>query len=471
MQIIKGLTQHTIVLCVDKRERAIVLETVLRKQGYNVVSVFGLYEALRVVAQEMPHLIITDSILIDGTVASLYDRLQQHAFLKNCPIMVLITRKVKSHITPLTGRSFAGFILGAFNAETFLNKVSDILAARGNVSPFFQHLSDYNIGQDAVLSIKASPTGIFENHAVFESKSEISSGAAIVCLPKSPSKAPAILKSGTNHTMADKIYNLFPLPHIQGKGKSWIMNLPQFDLFRTTDSKVSKNIDVVFCDPDVARGEQFGRILQGYNINTLSVSSIQGAVNLLERNSEGIDVIYLYELTSGTSSILLKEAWSKIPIERRPPLIVGTSSSMMRSTTSIFYIKKPFGLGTFVEKIGIAAKTKGPSAPPRENYSNEEVAFHAKGKVIGIDESGGILMARFPVMKGSQMYLDHDFLKGVWQNQTLIEVDSSAPSPSEPNVWQLRFRLAQDVKTSKERIWQTILKALEDSKSPENKSA
>jgi CheY-like chemotaxis protein len=467
--ILKGLTQHTIVLCVDKRERAIVLETVLRRAGYNVVSTFGLYEALRVVAQEMPHLIISDSILIDGTIASLYDRLLQHPFLKSCPIMALVNKKIRSHITPLTGRSFAGFILGAFNAETFLAKVSDILTSRGSVSPFFKRLADYNIDDDAVLSVKASPIGIYENHAVFESKSEISSCAAVVCLPKTANKAPAMLKGGTNHTIQDKIYNLFPLTHIQGKGKAWIMNLPNVDLFRT-DNKSGKNIDMIFCDPDANRGEQFSKILKGYNVNSQYVSSIQSAVSLIERNPDNLDAIYLYELTSGTSSILLREAWGKIPLEKRPPLIVGTSSSVMRSTTQIFYIKKPFGLGTFVEKVSIAAKTKGPSAPVREQ-PNEEVTFHAKGKVLGIDESGGILMARFPMVKGSQMYLEHAFLKDVWEANTLIEVDASAPSPTEPNVWQLRFHLVQSAKMSKERIWQTFTKALEGRKPPEGKSA
>ena len=93
------------------------------EKGFKVDTVLSLYDALKVVSQEMPHLVISDSILTDGTAGTLYDRMSQHPMLKNTPIMVLVAKKTREQLTPLTGRKFAGFLLSLEIGHNVSSKV------------------------------------------------------------------------------------------------------------------------------------------------------------------------------------------------------------------------------------------------------------------------------------------------------------------------------------------------------------
>ena len=66
MEFASGITKHTVVVLSEKRERGKKVEAILTKTGFKVISTFSLYEALRYISQEMPHLIVTESLLSDG---------------------------------------------------------------------------------------------------------------------------------------------------------------------------------------------------------------------------------------------------------------------------------------------------------------------------------------------------------------------------------------------------------------------
>ena len=102
MEVAGGITTHSVVLCIDKRERGLVLESLLKKKGFKVITVTSLYEGLKNIQQEMPHLVISDSILKDGTAGTLYDRLAKHPMLQSTPILVLVAKKTREQLTPLT---------------------------------------------------------------------------------------------------------------------------------------------------------------------------------------------------------------------------------------------------------------------------------------------------------------------------------------------------------------------------------
>jgi DNA-binding NtrC family response regulator len=81
MQVAQGLTTHTILLVVEKHERAVATQALLGKFGFKVVVSTGLYDALKLVGQEMPHLVISEVTLPDGSVCNLFDKfLIKHRF-------------------------------------------------------------------------------------------------------------------------------------------------------------------------------------------------------------------------------------------------------------------------------------------------------------------------------------------------------------------------------------------------------
>ena len=81
------------MIVVAKRERAIVMETLLKKLGCNVVIVLSIYDAVKQINQDMPHMVICDSELPDGSAAMLYDRLQTQDLFRNLPVMVSVVKR------------------------------------------------------------------------------------------------------------------------------------------------------------------------------------------------------------------------------------------------------------------------------------------------------------------------------------------------------------------------------------------
>lgn len=476
MKIASGITQHSIVLCVDKRERGMVLENLLRKKGFKIDTVLSLYDALKVVSQDMPHLVICDSILSDGTAGTLYDRMQQHPMLKNTPIMVLVAKKTREQLTPLTGRKFAGFLLGQFDGGALMAKIAEVTSTNKDLSPYFVPFTREGMKGEFTISVDASAMGLSGEQVIYRSTSEVDPAAALVCVPSDAGFPPVLLKMGTNIVKGEDVYNLFPLARIRGKGRKWISELPSVDLEaqgNDEDAEALIMTRVVFFDPNQKRFEQFKEVLSGYNIDLIHAPTFQKAVQLMQRDSGSLGCVYFQELT-GANGSTLKECLDKLPADSRPPIIVGTSSLNTRSTTEIRYIKKPFGLGILVEAMESAFKAAGDlgeGLAGAHEAANLECNYQAPAKLIGLDETGGIIELKFPVVKGNRIKLDHPFLQKIWENDVLAEITATASLEDKPDVWQVRFE-AVSAKGNKVKYWQMVEKTLdEDFPNVEQKSA
>tara|TARA_B100001094_G_scaffold324967_1_gene378485 strand:+ start:540 stop:1967 length:1428 start_codon:yes stop_codon:yes gene_type:complete len=465
MNIASGITQHTIVLCVDKREKGMVLENLLRKKGFKVDTVLSLYDALKVVSQEMPHLVISDSILTDGTAGTLYDRMSQHPMLKNTPIMVLVAKKTREQLTPLTGRKFAGFLLGQFDGGALMAKISEVTNHNKGLSPYFVPFTREGMEVNFTMSVEAFAMGLSGEQVIYRSTSEVDPAAALVCVPFDNGFSPVLLKMGTNIVKGEDVYNLFPLARIRGKGRKWISELPSVDLedpshVEDDDENMAR---VIFFDPLQNRFEQFREVLGGYNIDLIHAPSIQKAIRLIQRDAGSLGCVYFQELT-GLNVALLREALEKIDQEHRPPIIVGTSSLNTRSTREIRYIKKPFGLGILVEAMESAIKASsslGRDLAGAHEAVNLECNYQAPAKLIGLDETGGIIELKFPVVKGNRIRLDHPFLRKIWEGDVLAEITATASLEGKPDIWQVRFE-AVSAKGNKVKYWEMVEKSLEE---------
>lgn len=459
--IAPGLTFHTIVLCVDKRERGLVLETLLNKKGYHVVTVSSVYEALRSVQQEMPHLVICDSILSDGTAGTVYDRLQQQPTLSRTPIMVLIPKKTKEFLTPLTGRKFAGFLLGQFDGPTLLGKIGEVMKANNHISPYFVPFIHSDTNPDLNISVDATVLGLSGEQVIYKSATEIDGAAALVCVPHDKSYPPVLLKMGSNVLKGEEVFNLFPVSRIRGKGRKWVATLPNVDIDAEEEKKIWR---VVFFDPNQQRADQFKDVLSGYNIDLVHANSVQKAAQLIQRDADSLGCAYFHEL-SGPNTAVVKEVLHKLGGNTRVAVIVGTSSLNVKSTNDMRFIKRPFGLGQLVDMMESAFKSTGDSADKlakAQDTANLECSYHAPAKLVGLDETGGILQLKFPVVKGNRVKLDHELLKKVWDGDNLVEITHASSVKDKPDVWQARFTVVSASGTNKAKYWEKVQKILQE---------
>lgn len=438
MDLAKGLTQHTIVLCLDKQERAITLETILKKKNFRVISTFGLYDALRYAEQEMPHLIVCDAVLQDGTVATLYDRLGQNPTLKNTPIMVLVAKKTKEQLTPLTGRKFAGFLLGQYDSNGFLSKVHEILSINGDLSPYFVSFDDLSLSREVTLSAKATALGVMNEQVIYRADNEIDMKAAMVCVPGEKEKSPVLLSMGSTMVKGADVYNMFPLSRIRGKGRAWIEKLPTVDMNGNGETPGKGRRRVVFFDPNPTRAEQFKKILEGYNVELLHAAALPAAIAIIQREGALIGCSYFHELNAQQLAAV-REAMMKLPENFRHPILVGTTSLSARSTPEVRYIRKPFGLGVLVEMMEAAfqSHTETAAALRTSSLANFDVDFQTPARILGLDETGGILEVKFPVAKGTKIKLNHPELGEVWGQSAAVQITAS--SQPDPSVWLIRF--------------------------------
>lgn len=474
MEIAPSITQHTIVLCVEKRERGIGMQQILTKVGFRVIMALSLYDALKFIAQEMPHLVITEALLSDGSAGTLYDRLQQHQQLKKTPILVQVLKKTKEELAPLTGRKFGGFLLGAAEPKSFLAKVLEVMRSQSAVSPYFISAEEGKLQSELTIAIEANVVGRSGEQVVSRSATEVDPAAAMVCIPDNTENGPAVFRMASNLREGDEIFNLFPINRIVGAGRKWVLGLPEIKLGKQEQAAQQRQHKVLFFDPSEERANGFAEILKGYGIDLLYAKTLNMAASMLKRDFEDIEAIYLFELMNDASGIEWKNAVAKLPADRRPPMIVGTSSINARSTTAVRYIKRPFGMGLFVEMLQASfergkdiANVAGKGAA--NSFAGVPVKYQAQANLVGIDETGGIIQMKFPLLKGSKMILKHPQLEQAWDGNTVVSITGSSALPNKPDIWQARFEAVQ-AGTSKAKYWEKIAKVFEI-EAPAEKSA
>ena len=455
MEVVKGITMHTVVIVVDKPEKSVSMTTLLQRIGFKTFVAQSLYEGLKVIDQEMPHLVISDSLLSDGTAGTLYDRLQQHPLLSNTPMLALVANKTKEQLTPLKRRKFAGFLLGKFDGKMLMAKVKEILAANSNLSPYFIRFDECDVEKNLTLSVTATVLGKSGDQVIYLSESEVDADASLVCLPDDSTRSPALLKMGSNIVKGEEIYNVFPLSRIKGKGRKWLGDLPDIQMVGEENGEAGKR--VLFYDPQPKRFDQFKEVLSGYGMELIHVSSMQAAAAYISRDPGGIQCVYLDELPTDSHGIQLKEALSKAKPDIRPVVIAGTGSLNARSSAEIRYIHKPFGLGVLVEMIDAAMKSKESFGGETANVG---VTYQAPAKILGLDETGGIIQLKFPMLKGSQVRLEHNLLSELWDGENKVDITEVATLPDKPDVWQAKFVANKSV-GNKAKYWEKIQKALE----------
>jgi CheY-like chemotaxis protein len=471
MQVAHGLTTHTVLLVVEKHERAVATQALLGKFGYKVVVATGLYDAIKMVGQEMPHLVICEVTLPDGTVVNLCDKLSQDKLLNKTPILAHSIKKSADEINQIKSRKFAGAYAGAVEPKTFMGKVIEVINNCSAISPFYFGASQCGIVEDLTLKIESTVMGKIGDAVLLRSGTEVDQNASMLCVPKSQELAPAVLRMATNMKHGEEVFNLFPVGRIVGKGRVWLEKLPVFNMDGGNQpapgapAATGAPRRVIFYDPNESRFEGFKQLLGGYDIDLVYAKTLNIAAGLLAKGPDAVGGVYIHEMLNDSSSAEWKNIYSKIPSSSRPPLIVGTTAAGMKSSDAMRYIKRPFGMGILVEmmestftratKVAAVAGAQAPNA-----VTGTAVSLQAPAKIIGLDETGGVLQMKFPVAKGSKVEMIHPEIGALLGVQAVV-ITSVATLPNQPDVVQARFE-SIGAGQSKAKYWEKISKTLSD---------
>ncbi len=458
--IAKSVTKHTILVCVKKKEQGLVYQTLLSKAGYKVVTATSAYDALKFAQQEMPHLLFSEAILVDGTAGLIYDRLQQDEILRKIPLLVSLQHKTREEVSILANRQFAGVFLGKVESRAFLAKVSEIMGKLSNVSPYFVSSDDAGLASKIVVSFKANVLGVSGENIVSLSSTEIEPRSSIICVPDESNLNPAIFKNASNFRKNDTVYNMFPLGRIIGKGRQWLKKLPQFHTEKAKEEGTSSKRKLIYYDTKAERAQEFARILNGYDIDLVFVKSPMQTITHMS-HSHGPTCIYLHELTNDAKGIEWKNAYNALEDNNKLPTIVGTTSLNARSSGTIQYIKRPFGLGHFLDVVEAAFESIGTVnvESDKQESSGVPVSYQLPATLLGLDESGGIIEVKTPVFGGTQVEIAHDFLAKVWQGNKLVTINGIERVKGKKETWQIRFN-AVGVGMNKAKYWSQISSAL-----------
>jgi DNA-binding response OmpR family regulator len=456
--IAKGLVQHTVVIVVAKKERAIAMEALLNKISCRVITTLSLYDALKTISQEMPHLVIADSELADGSAANLYDRLEAHQILKKTPILVTIIKKTKEDLQAISKRKFAGFFLGIPEPKQFLVKTLELLSSKKS-SPFFLDFEASHSDSKLNVSFSGRVIGRTEDQLMIRSGADVDSNASLVCVPSDIKYSPILVKSGNNMKDADGIINSFPIGKVAGKGRLWVEKMPSL---KTAASSPQRRT-LLYYDPSVERANQLAEVLKGYEIELNHAQTLNRAAATLKSRPESIGCIFLYELMNDGSSIEWKKVYDTTPQNTRPPIIIGTNSQNTRSTADTKYIQKPFGLGPLIETLESCFERSYDvtTEANKSGYSGIEVQYQAPGKLVCLDEVGGVFQVKFPLVAGSKVKLTHALFKSMPNEFDEVLISNIVKESETVDTWQIRFE-ALKVGTSKTKHWEKISKAWDD---------
>ncbi len=452
----KGLSRHTVVIIVRKRERVIPLQMMLEKQGFRVLLALSIYDGLNYIAQEMPHLVITESTLSDGNASSLFDRVNNHQILKKTPIIVSLQSKTKEELVAAGQKKYAGVVLAKSEPKAILAKILQVISGRSIISPYFIPAEQLDITPKVSLLAEAKICGMSGEHFVTRSQIELDNSSKVLCVPFRKELGPVMVCLPTNIKSDQGIFNLFPIERTVGSGRKWIRQLEK--LQHLDEQKDGKKRTVLLYEPRIETFMQFRDILLGYDIDAVHANDLKKLSTLMHTALEDFGCIYLTELVNDASSIELMKYYSQLPEEKKPPMIIGTTAAQTRSSDHNRFIRKPFGMGVFLDMLesALAHRNHKKVVVVDNDDPAKKIFYQAPAKLLGLDESGGVLEIAFPIGAGSRLRIENDFLNKVWDENAIIRVVHSQPSPQSNNKFQVCFE-AVGVGMSKSKYYANLI--------------
>ncbi|MEZ4742634.1 MAG: hypothetical protein R3B45_09335 [Bdellovibrionota bacterium] len=131
----------------------------------------------------------------------------------------------------------------------------------------------------------------------------------------------------------------------------------------------------------------------------------------------------------------------------------------------IHYLNNPFSLGEFIETLETTREKEIEIRKSIQTHSPTIVQLKSPAKIIGLDETGGMLELSFPLEPCSRFSIEHSFLENLWSGN--LNAKCTALLQKE-NSWQIAFEADYATNTNKEKYWQKLSEALKIAKQKPN---
>lgn len=430
-----------VLLCVKSPQRAIGLDSLLKQMRIQTTVTQNVADIEKVACQVLPHLVICDALLVDGTIANVYDRLQGNSLLQKIPVVACVLKKSREELLPLAKRKFAAILLGQPDPKTLTSQIAEILKQHASNSPFKIDLEQSGLSKSVSLSIAGSAIGRIGDNLALSSGLRLDPTASVICKPDNSKLPPVSLKMATEMKRSTGDLLLFPLNRLNGRGRSWVEGLPLIpDVSGEVKSPQGRNkIKVLLFEPNPKVYQPLASLLESQNYEVLQSTSLRNTLDTLVVE-QGIKCVYLHELLNDSSGIAWKDQFPKLLKQSKPTVIIATSSSNMKSTDGTIYLKRPCGIGVFLDtlKVGIACSQEIPPVE-KETVGNIPVQLEIIGKLDFLDESGGGILASSMIAENTVLNLRHTNIASLWEGNTKVKILRCIASNETSNPWAITF--------------------------------
>lgn len=442
-----SLTKHVIICITNSRQYAETLLNLFPPDKYKALVSLSIYDALHLIVQEMPHLILCELTLNDGSVNDLADRLIQHEILNRIPIMIIVPSFSRSDLRRFFKKRYAGIFVKSLNHSGLLGKINEVLRVYNLVSPFYYNVLDTVIDQDVNIVVSASIIGKTATQIILMSQNEICQNRRVKCEFEFDKSRTFTFDFCTNLRSNGIILNFFPIYDVKENINSFFKILP-FD-----QEKLNRSI--LLFGTDQKDLHDLAKILESFDMNVLSVNSYEDCTAFLKDRYSEISCVYWNDYDEDKYKLDMQLLYLKIPVKERPFFIASTSLSDYSYQPELTIIKKPFGFGYLLNMLESSFEhvyAKGIS-DTHQLTNRYDVKMLSRAKLIGLDESGGLIQLEYFIPIGSSLQIDNTFLKSMGVESVTITLVK--PIKNVNNKWLARFDVSQ-IHSSKIKYWQNL---------------
>lgn len=466
-----GLVKRRILACIARPEQQIALAKAFADANFEVIFALGRTDCLRLVQQELPHIVLCESELQDGTAIDVFEGIRKNPLFKSIPVVALAARRSKDEIGRLGQKAFAEVMneeISGSSLKKLVLRLDGLLpTAKRGMSPYFcripNHESDKRV--ELTASLEAEVLGIMGSQLVVSTASELDLSGPIEFRPRRASPStPLELSGGVAHKSPHGILNLFPIHRTTGPGRNWALNVSKIGGSNGPgQSPVSlrKPGPIVVIDPTGLQSVKLAETLTRYGITATSAS-----LNELEVSDgkmvSSASVLLFTEMDGVVAKMAWRSAWLKLGYEQRPVIISLTGSIAPKSQPKLQFIQKPVPLGRLIDTIE-AATTQASAVlgqfRPADRPQPFPVFFGTSGRLIGIDEAAAYVEFPRMMMRGTRLDFGCPLLDEVWQGTSSAVVSASVVGRS-TGLWEVRLEPVIQAGLSKWKRYERVTKSL-----------
>lgn len=472
-------TDHTILLCVERRERVMALDTLLKQAGFTVGIATSVYDGLRQAEQDMPHLILSEPAFADGTASNLYDKLKQHPLLQKVPVALLIAKLSKEEAAALVKRKLAAIFPGGTDPRVIVEKIQTILRDTGGVSPHFVNAPRLAMR----LSADVAFVGRSGTFLVSRSVGDVVNRQCLNCTFKNVTDGSLRMRAVVSLAHGADTFTLYPLRQVVGPGRAALSGLAEIKSAQQT----RKTVMLLRSANDFYDG--WVNVLAAYGWNVLEADNLFSALSLA--NKQRVHVVWLApgsehwstkmarpstELRSFIQSLTANQSGGSGPVilvsgGTLANLEPGTSghgfSDQASSRERCHFLPAEAGIGSLVEALE-SCLIQPVDLLGRNQASHGHVdiqaAWTSEAVIVGWDERGLYFRSPTPFARGSKVLIEFDAQAAkaagygdpaLWAGIAL----QAGPSRVQDGDWLVRLDFVT-AGTSRLRLWEKVTRSV-----------